>query len=184
MVKWTEELIKSLSSEDYLKYREEIKIFYRNQIPHKNPKVELLKNVKIQKQSILTREENKANQYYWETRKNWRIYNIYKDCPWKKHYKNAKSRCECLSNISYIDYGFLGIECQITEYEVKYLWFRDKAWKMQDPTIDRKDSLYHYTYNNCQFLERVDNSKKARKDSRVSNRRKKLDPSGDWTQLI
>ncbi len=55
---------------------------------------------------------------------------------------------------------------------------------MNDPTIDRKDALYHYTYDNCQFLERIDNSKKARNESRNLKKRRNYDTDGDWIQLI
>ena len=61
-IKWTEKLIKSLPTEDYLKYREEIRDFYRNQIPNKKQDVDLLKNIDIQNDQFLTRYERNANR--------------------------------------------------------------------------------------------------------------------------
>lgn len=80
--------------------------------------------------------------------------------PWKKILNGIKQRCNNPKNDSYKYYGGRGIECRITEDELKRLWFRDEAWLFQQPSIDRKDSNKDYTFDNCQFIEKSLNSSK------------------------
>ena len=42
------------------------------------------------------------------------------------------------------------------------MWFRDKAYEMKKPTVDRIDSLESYTLENCRYIEAVENSKRER----------------------
>lgn len=44
------------------------------------------------------------------------------------------------------------------EEELKELWFRDKANEMKEPTINRIDNDGHYTFKNCEFIEKGKNS--------------------------
>ncbi len=81
--------------------------------------------------------------------------------PWKRLLRTISYRCNNTNNKDYKNYGGRGIKCNITEDELKELWFRDKAYEMEKPTIDRIDNNGHYTYDNCQFLENEDNVKKA-----------------------
>lgn len=37
------------------------------------------------------------------------------------------------------------------------LWFRDKAYKMVKPSIDRKDANKNYTIDNCRYIELKEN---------------------------
>ena len=45
------------------------------------------------------------------------------------------------------------IKNYLTEKDLKFLWFRDKAFKMRKPSIHRKNNKKHYTLRNCEFLE-------------------------------
>ena len=45
--------------------------------------------------------------------------------------------------------------------EFKKLWFRDKAYEMNRPSIDRIDPKGDYTYNNCRYLELSENISRA-----------------------
>jgi hypothetical protein len=47
---------------------------------------------------------------------------------------------------------------------VKYLWFRDKADLLKNPSIDRIDSTKDYTLDNCQYIERGINCGKHTKN--------------------
>lgn len=80
-------------------------------------------------------------------------------CPWEKTYSSICSRCKYQKNSLYYKKG---IQCQITKKELRKLWFRDKAYLMQYPTIDRFDNKKNYMYNNCQYLEFSENRKKQR----------------------
>ncbi len=100
--------------------------------------------------------------------------------PWINSFHNAKQRCNNPNNPNYLDYGKRGILFLLTKEEIKFLWFRDKAYKMNFPTIDRKDNDGNYELSNCQFLENNINSQKDRiipklyQYSRNGNLRQKL----------
>ena len=69
--------------------------------------------------------------------------------PWLRAYYSILQRCKYMPIKKYKD-----IECNITREELKELWFRDKAYNLKNPSIDRKDTDKHYTINNCRFIER------------------------------
>lgn len=79
--------------------------------------------------------------------------------PWKNHRRYAKARCYCKKNNNYPVYGGRGIECLLTIEEVKNLWFRDKAFTLKRPSLDRKKSKKNYCYSNCRFIELSENSR-------------------------
>lgn len=76
----------------------------------------------------------------------------YEKYPWLKHLQRAKDRCRYKNS-----YLKKGIRCFLTKEEVKKIWFRDKAYELDRASIDRKDSLDHYTYDNCRFIEYIEN---------------------------
>lgn len=84
--------------------------------------------------------------------------------PWRHILKDIKKRCDNPKNNRYYCYGGRGIECRITEEELKELWFRDKARLLDRPSIDREDNDGHYEYSNCKFIEfRINSGKDKRK---------------------
>jgi len=77
--------------------------------------------------------------------------------PWARHYKSMSGRCsrqKC--------YGKLGIKNFLTTELVKQLWFRDKAYLLKRPSIDRKNPKGDYIFENCRFIELSDNARMAR----------------------
>jgi hypothetical protein len=78
--------------------------------------------------------------------------------PWKNIFKGILQRCEHPKNKAYKYYGGRGIKCLITESEIKFLWFRDKAFTMKKPSIDRKENDGNYCIENCRFIEQGHNS--------------------------
>jgi len=68
--------------------------------------------------------------------------------PWAKKLKTINSRC-CSKNHHY--YG--RVKNYLTMKSIKYLWFRDNADKMSQPSIHRLNNKKHYTINNCVFIE-------------------------------
>ena len=80
--------------------------------------------------------------------------------PWLTAYNNAKQRCENPNHPDYKYYGFKGVKFLLTVSEIKNIWFKDKAYKLSDPTIDRKDNDGNYEYFNCQYIENKINSQK------------------------
>jgi len=80
-----------------------------------------------------------------------------KKYPWKSVFSSIKQRCNNPKTKQYKHYGKRGIKCLITEDEVKQLWYRDKAYKMKCPSIDRKENNDNYCLENCRFIEFAEN---------------------------
>jgi len=60
-------------------------------------------------------------------------------------------------------YGGKGIRCLISWFEVAQIWFRDAAWMMREPHLDRIDPEKHYEFSNCRFIEGTLNRQLARR---------------------
>jgi len=93
-----------------------------------------------------------------------------KKYPWKHTLKYIKSRCNNPKMTNYESYGGRGIKCLITAGELKKLWFRDKAYLMEKPSIDRKENDDNYTYENCEYIEISDNVAKRNKEFALRNK--------------
>jgi len=90
----------------------------------------------------------------------WKLQN-----PWYDYYYSAKARCENKNNNRYQYYGGKGIKFLMTLEDFKFLWFRDEAYNMKKPSIDRKNSNKNYTLENCQFIELKENCGKELRKS-------------------
>ena len=99
------------------------------------------------KKLYIAPKENKDNFYRQKIKK----------CPWYKHLISLRSRC----SYTKCKYYKKGIKSFLTEEDIKELWFRDKAYLLKQPSIDRKDNNGHYIKDNCQFIEFVENSRKG-----------------------
>lgn len=80
--------------------------------------------------------------------------------PWFTSFDKAKQRCNNPNNTAYKYYGGRGIKFLMVLGDFENLWFRDKAYEMDRPSIDRIDSNGNYEINNCQFIELSENSAK------------------------
>ena len=78
--------------------------------------------------------------------------------PWLIHYHCAMFRCSPKGA-----YYKKGRKVLMSVDDFKKLWFRDKAWKLSRPTVDRIDNNGNYTYDNCRFIELSENSRKGAK---------------------
>lgn len=106
---------------------------------------------------------SKFNKISWGT-----ISDKYQRFPWYRTYKDAKQRCLDKNHKNYKYYGKKGVKFFITLQEIKALWFRDKAYKMKVPSIDRIDTYGNYVLENCRFIELSENCKRPkRKDSLI-----------------
>ena len=84
-----------------------------------------------------------------------------KEYPWILTLDHIQQRCENPNVRSYKNYGGKGIKCLITKEELKFLWFRDKAYLMKQPSIDRKKNDKDYALENCQYIEMLANTIKG-----------------------
>lgn len=82
--------------------------------------------------------------------------------PWNKTYRNIVQRCNNKNHNQFKDYGGRGIKNLITKEELKLLWFRDKAYEMNKPSIDRKDPDGNYIFENCRYIEMSENIARKR----------------------
>lgn len=127
-------------------------------------KIEHPEKVKEYRKRYKEKHPEKVKAYKKEWRKkNWdrikeklreRWKNRYKDCPWLKHLRYARYRCSSSG-----PYYKNGTKCLLTKEEIKDLWFRDKAYLLNKPSIDRKNAKGNYTSKNCRFIERGENTR-------------------------
>lgn len=76
----------------------------------------------------------------------------FKKNPWVKSYYGARGRCESGKYKGRIKF-------LMTIKEFKFLWNRDKAWLLKEPSIDRIDNKDNYILDNCRFIELSENSR-------------------------
>ena len=80
--------------------------------------------------------------------------------PWLKHFYGARYRCNKENSSGYKYYGGRGIEFNMSKENFEYLWKRDNAYLLFQPSIDRINVNGDYTINNCRFIERGENSRR------------------------
>ena len=85
----------------------------------------------------------------------------YKEFPWLRVGVNARQRCNNTKNPRYKYYGGKGVAYLLSNEELKELWFRDQAWELSIPSIDRKENDGNYEFNNCHFIELSENTIKS-----------------------
>ncbi len=79
----------------------------------------------------------------------------YKEKPYAKKLCCIRSRCNYVNGWYYIN----GIKNFLNHKDIEYLWFRDKAYELKQPSIDRIDARGHYTLENCRFIELKKNTR-------------------------
>ena len=128
------------------KYREENREHLS--IINKTWRIKNKDKIKIQKKKWWQKYKKKYKSYNKEYKK------LH---PWYSHYVSAQQRCNNPHNDSYKFYGAKGIKMLMIPNDLKYLWFRDKAYLLKQVSIDRKDSNGNYILENCRFIELIEN---------------------------
>lgn len=82
-----------------------------------------------------------------------------KEKPWLKTIHSIRVRISKSKSYS-------SIKSYITPEQLKELWFRDKAYLMVKPSIDRIDTYGDYTFENCRYMEYIDNLKRPKRKSK------------------
>lgn len=93
-----------------------------------------------------------------------------KSAPWLMNLRAARERCSNKNHACYLRYGGRGIKCFLTKEEIKTIWFRDKAFEMKRPSLDRIDNDGNYTLSNCRFLEFSENFRRSRAERSTCRR--------------
>ena len=76
--------------------------------------------------------------------------------PWNRTFTAIKNRCKNADR-----YAGRGIKCRITPQDIYALWLRDGAFSLKYPAIDRIDNDGDYYLDNCRFIEREENTRRA-----------------------
>ena len=82
--------------------------------------------------------------------------------PWYKTLCYIGKRCGMVGKHKRGEYTKNGIKNFLTKEDLKFLWFRDKAYLMKRPSIDRVDGRGNYTLENCRYIELVANASRPR----------------------
>lgn len=80
-----------------------------------------------------------------------------KETPWIFFGYKAKNRCN--KRKLYIE---LRIKYKLTMLDLKKLWFRDRAYLLRHPSLDRINPDSNYQLSNCRFIEKDINALLAR----------------------
>lgn len=81
-----------------------------------------------------------------------------KNKPWAKTLQHILGRVNRKSH----SYFMRGIKNYLTVEDLKMLWIRDKAYEMNQPSIDRKDGNEDYILENCRYIELIENLRRAK----------------------
>jgi hypothetical protein len=133
-------------------------------MPHKDPE-ERRKYFKEYNRKRREKHRVYSNKWYHEHKEFYqelRRHNKEKE-PWISHYYSARTRCLNPKVKDFYRYGGKGIKFLLTKTEVRELWFRDRAYLMKKPSIDREDAKGNYEFGNCRFIEFVKNCQRARR---------------------
>jgi len=79
--------------------------------------------------------------------------------PWVRHMNHIATRTTCKN----ARYRKKGIKNFLKTKDIEFLWFRDEAFALKHPSIDRINNDGHYTLGNCRFIELEENRRKRDK---------------------
>ena len=77
--------------------------------------------------------------------------------PWAKTWKSINGRCNDKTG----RYMKMGIKNLISVNELKKIWFRDSAFLLKQPSIDRINNKGNYEFKNCRYIELLKNNKQG-----------------------
>jgi len=162
----TSKKVKKYNKTYYENNKTEIKKKSRNYYQKNRNKV-LLRNKKYREKN--KEKRNKQRRKYYQFNKielQNRKKEYFESHPWMRHLDSARQRCNNPTQDSYKNYGGRGIKLLMAKEDFKYLWFRDEASSMLQPSIDRKNHDGNYTLENCRFIEMKENIRIANKRRR------------------
>lgn len=82
--------------------------------------------------------------------------------PWARYVEWARRRCACTDPKKWWPfYGAKGIQVRLNAKDLQVIWFRDEAFKLKKPSLDRINPDKDYTPDNVRFIEFKLNSRLA-----------------------
>jgi len=129
---------------------------FREKVRYQKSKEKIAQKSKIRYKSNQERYRYLHKLYYKNNKviilKKQKAY--HKKYPWKNLLSHIKQRCNNPKTTNYKHYGGRGIQNKFKNAdEIKFLWFRDKAYLMNKPSIDRINNDGNYCIENCRFIE-------------------------------
>ena len=85
---------------------------------------------------------------------------------WSETYRKIHARCNSKKHPSHKWYK--DREMNISIRELKIIWFRDKAYELKRPSIDRIDNNKGYFFDNLRYIELSENVRKYWKYDRFN----------------
>lgn len=128
----------------------------KNKIYNERHKIYMKRNRKK-----VSAKEKEYRHNHPEKRKIWDknyVKNLKKEKPWQYWHYQIKARC---NNIS-LPYKKRGVKYYLNSEILKVLWFRDKAYLLKRPSIDRIITTGNYTEDNCRFIEYAENMRRPK----------------------
>ena len=113
--------------------------------------------LRIKNNVAKNRDASNKRQYAWRKKNRDRLrpkekqYSL--EHPLIKKWSKIQQRCSNPKNRDYAAYGAKGILCLLTVKDFEFLWNRDGAFLMREPSIHRLNDVGNYTIENCQFIE-------------------------------
>lgn len=105
-----------------------------------------------------------------------------KEKRWYRPLEYAKPRCTDKRHRKYPVYGWRGIKCDLTYQQAEILYKRDGGENLNQPLLDRINPDGNYTFNNCRYIERVENIKRKRPPGSIKTCNKKTEEEEQWTE--
>lgn len=102
--------------------------------------------------------------------------------PWARPREWARRRCVDKKHREYNGYGGRGITFSLTMEEAERLYVRDKAHRLDKPSLDRVDPDGPYSFENCRFIELRDNITDHRPAGTLSSEEPKNAEETIWTE--
>lgn len=103
------------------------------------------------------------------------------NAPWERFFYYINSRMKRSTKEIKFKY-YINIKNFLTKDDLKEMWFQDKAYLMNKPSLDRIDPDKDYTRENTRFLELSENTRRIRKNPTEKSRKQSRINLMNWAR--